>query len=152
MSFALTELTRVMDEVRNNPGLAPKPDGTTYCNFNALMVAEGLRCRDIFPRGIHLMANHLIDHMASSPSFIPLGADFATAYQRAVEGALVFAGAKELVHGHIAPIYPAAGLITSGLWGAMVPHVSNVGKRNAVMGVNFAFSAKNKPLYFEAIA
>lgn len=151
MPFPISQLTRVMDIVRSNPGLEPKPDGTTYCNFNALMVAEELGCRDIFPRGIHLLANELIKHMETSPSFLPLGQDHDRAYARASAGCLVFAGAKELVHGHIAPLYPAAGLITSGLWKAQVPHVSNVGKRNAIMGVNFAFSSKNRPMYFEAV-
>ncbi len=67
------------------------------------------------------------------------------AAQMAGQNALVVAAQPAKAHGHVAVIVPEK-MAFSGKWKKMVPVCANVGKKNGIMGVNFAFG--EEPEYF----
>jgi hypothetical protein len=151
MKFTQEQLKSVMDMVRLDPTFAPKPDGTTYCNYNAFRVAAGLGCPEIWAplKEGQAMANNMISHMDAHPEIFFKFADHMKAWQMVNDGSLVFAALKAAEHGHICPIYPSVGMETSGKWRTQVPSCSDVGKSNGIKGINFAFATE--PNYYAVV-
>lgn len=114
-------------------------DGKTFCNFFVQRVANDLGCRELDNR----TANQIYDYVSAATFWIKISAKMAL--DKAKEGFLVIACCKGDPHGHAAVVYPSM-LVFSGKWGAYVPQVANVGKKNGVMGANFAF--EDPPHYF----
>lgn len=149
MIFNVKSLKTVMDLVRTDEKWAPK-DGVTHCDSNCFQVAEKLGVGDIWAplNDASAMANDMIAHMDAHPDKFFKFSDHMKAWQLAAEGSLVFAARREAGHGHICPVYPSVGMVTSGHWRAQVPYCSNVGIRNEVMGVNYAFGGLVQPDYY----
>jgi hypothetical protein len=56
-------------------------------------------------------------------------------------------GAPQIKDEHVAVVYPGRPMMYSGKWNIRVPCVANVGKKNEVMGANYAFGLY-RPEYF----
>jgi len=137
-------LKEILDIVRVQPDLIPVYDDKgklvrSYCNIalDRVMGIMGVP-RIMNPiNGQPLLANYMIDHMeAHDEQYTKVSGDVACA--RASMGILVIACQCELMHGHVAPVYPAT-MQYSGSWKKDVPMVSNVGKKNEVMKASQAF-------------
>jgi hypothetical protein len=153
-SFPVATLKTALDITRVYPVLLPSADGKiTHCNAHAFMIAATLGITKIWGelREAATTANMLIDYMDNHPSAFIKSDDPVEAWKAANDGFLVFAAVKGAAHGHIAPIYPTPGMETSGSWKCQVPFVSNVGKKNAVMGANYAFSKDSRPSYYVVV-
>jgi hypothetical protein len=84
-----------------------------------------------------LLANQMIDLMASSPAWSLIGIDKAQFL--ANQGSLVIAGLKAEPHGHVAVCVPGKDK-TSGRWG-VVPGIANVGQDIFIgKGLSWGFS------------
>lgn len=163
-AYRKDRLRKVCDEVVGHPDYVKRDvtgDGVdeTFCNLAFLRVAEEMGCpvpcRCGHPRGKHvkgacagalgckcrahqpLMANDLVEYMKSSMEWRTVSA--LAAQRHAWDGGLAVAGRKGAEHGHVAVVHPDGGMVFSGNWKQEVPTVANVGKKNAVMGANFAF-------------
>jgi hypothetical protein len=140
-----TRLKEILDRVRQQPDLAPRKDGTTFCNI-ALDRILGLygAARMTAPKNVPLMANDMVDFMRNNPQlWVPVNGDVACA--RASQGVLVVAAQQADGHGHVAAVYPAP-MEYSGSWNKEVPMLNNIGKKNAVMRASMCFHAE--PEYF----
>ena len=159
MIFDVNILKAVMDKARQKIDADqvgfPRKDAAgnklTYCNINAFKVAQGIGLNLFWNEEAQrpMMANEMVEHMDASPLRFMKFTEHLDAWKQAHDGGLVFAAQKEEGHGHIAPIYPTEGMITSGKWRAQVPECSNVGVRNDIMGVNFAFA--DPPDYYRVL-
>lgn len=142
MIFDIHKLKNAMDDVRNHPNMAPSADGSvTHCNSNAFLVCAALGVSDIWTplKRDGMMANDMVEHMEANPDRFFKFCSHLEAWQLASEGNLVFATIQHQPHGHICPLYPSVGMVTSGKWNDQVPYCSNVGEKNDIMGVNYAF-------------
>jgi len=150
--FGTDQLKAVMDSVRLDAALVPKREQsgvlTTYCNLNAYRVVQalGLNLFYNYPQDRPMLANEMVDIMVRRPQAFSRFKDHIIAFELTNTGILIMAASKGEAHGHIAPLYPSAGMETSGKWLTQVPRCSNVGVRNDVMGVNYAFA--DPPDYF----
>jgi len=153
--FTVEKLNAAMDAVRALPALTPR-DGKTFCNMGAFALASELEVPWIWGtlKEGFVTATDMINFMDNTPEiFCPLfPGGGLKAWEAGKEGVLVFAAALDSPHSHIAPVYPSLAPMTSGRWGCMVPYVSNVGKENAVMGANYAFSKDRRPVYYAVVA
>jgi hypothetical protein len=116
----------------------------TYCN-----VATDYICREVwkFKGFMNMMANQIFDRMKNAPDFAEVTPD--TAQTLANDGRMVIAGFKNEPHGHCAVVVPGKALY-SGKWMKNAPLIANVGKRNGIMGANFAF--RTPPIFFAHIS
>jgi hypothetical protein len=119
-----------------NPAFAPR-NGQTFCNFATQLIAEGFFGTDSLNG---LTANAI--HAKVSKEWRKVGAEDAVNFAK---HSFVLASQAGEQHGHIATVLPLP-LVASGKWGKSVPQVANVGTRNGIMGVNFAFASE--PEYF----
>lgn len=155
MTFNIVILKNIMDKVRNDPALAPvkNADGTTttFCNFNAYNIAKALGLNMFWNSEANrpMMANEAVDYMLTNPARFLCFHNHLSAFTLVNQGHLVFAALKNTPHGHIVPVYPSVGMETSGKWMAQVPYCSNVGARNDIMGLNYAFA--DVPCYYLTI-
>lgn len=153
--FSVPELKAAMDAVRENPAFAPR-DGKTYCNMGAFALARQLGIPWIWGnlKEGYATATDMVNFMDDNPEIFCLlvpGGDLK-AWETARNGYLIFAGALDSPHSHIAPVYPTFAPTTSGSWRCTVPFVSNIGKENGVMGANYAFSKDRRPAYYVLVA
>jgi hypothetical protein len=140
-----------MDAVRMDGNLIPEKDGKntiTKCNMAVYALAQKLGLAFFWkhPEERVMLANEMVDFMLAHPAIFSRFQDHQIAWGLANMGYLIIAAKKDDPHGHVAPVYPSVGMVTSGKWNAAVPYVSNVGVRNDVMGVNFAFG--EQPDYY----
>ncbi len=156
MIFDVNKLKEIMDLVRNNPAYLPTRDKNgvliTFCNENAFHVAQSLVLNLFWNEKENrvMLANEMYDYMDSTPVRFSKFTDHLAAWDIANKGYLVYAAQQGEAHGHICPIYPNQSLETSGKWGVQVPVCSNVGAKNAVFGVNYAFA--DPPTYYMVIS
>ena len=135
-----------MDLMRQDKELLPvkNSDGTltTFCNFNAYRICNALGLKLFWNQNASrcMTANEMYAFMAIHPEMFSHFKDNNLAFSLANQGWLIFAAQPEEAHGHIAPIYPSAGMVTSGKWNTQVPECSNIGISNQVFGINFAFA------------
>lgn len=130
--MTVADLRAACDAVLKDPSLQPGA-GITHCNQAVRAIAIACGCHD-FPEG--MLANEMIDLMASSWVSVPDGAD---AQAQAFSGRLVVAGVQEEEHGHVAVIYPMSRMAFSPSWSKLVPWVANVGKTVGQMPLTHAF-------------
>jgi len=122
--------------VASNPAFVPR-DGLTFCNFAVSLVAEAFGITSLSGK----RAND-IDAWLQSNATKCTGTE---AIELAETGALVIASQSSRTgSGHVAVVLPEKDY--SVKWGKTVPKVANVGKRNGVMGVNWAFATE--PEYY----
>lgn len=115
----------------------PEADAT-YCNVAVSYIAKQLGYQGF----VALLANQIVAKMKSSPDFAEVKAE--AAQKLANDGKLVVAGIQDEPHGHVAVVAPGKA-ITSPKWrGALAPLVYNCGKKNGLMGANYAFGAEPK--------
>jgi hypothetical protein len=147
MIFDIKLLKSKMDDARNDKALAPitnkkTKEVTTFCNLACFRLVQDLGLpyywNDALDRP--MLANEAIGYMDDNPNQFSKFHDPVTAWELANKGHLIFAALKNIPHGHIAPVYPTPGMVTSGKWRIQVPYVSNVGIKNEIMGINFAFA------------
>jgi isocitrate dehydrogenase kinase/phosphatase len=108
----------------------------TYCNVGVYMILNELGKQSDFwnkQLGRMMMANEMYDVLKAKYPKVDIHADFYVpkifvASQKNIDG-----------HGHIAVIYPSRSKVYTGKWNCYVPLVCNIGKENAVMGLNWAF-------------
>lgn len=144
-------LKEFLDNLVTQKDLKPirDPDGVvkkTWCNFGADRVAvfmgyDGLHDAN----GAPYLANKQFDILSQSRRFVPCS--MAEAAKQAQSGHLVFAAAKLTGHGHICAVYPAPPK-ASGSWGADVPMVANIGPKNEITTLSWAFKKSDNPSFF----
>ncbi|MHB2025116.1 MAG: hypothetical protein ACYCPQ_00550 [Elusimicrobiota bacterium] len=135
----IERLKAICDEVVRDPALAPRPDGTTYCNLAVQRVSKAMGCEAF----AGLMANQIFELCLQSEDWEE--ADAETASAAANQGVLCLAAQRGDPHGHVAALYPAP-MVWSQKWGKQAPTLANVGEHNGVMGANWAFA--QEPTYF----
>lgn len=134
MQLRLTRLKTECEAAVTTEDLQPK-DGATFCN-----VAVDRICRNVY--GIEYfkdkMANQICDILDNSGEWDKIKAKDAS--YKSLQGLLVIASLPADPHGHVAVVYPS-GLVYSAKWKSDCPLVSNVGKKNGIMGANWAFDS-----------
>ena len=151
MTFKIEQLKAVMDSVRLDAILAPIKTAsgtTTFCNLNAYRVVQALGLNLFFNYDADrpMTANEMVSYMDIMPQEFSKFQSHMIAFDLVNKGCLVFAAQSAELHGHIAPIYPSANMITSEKWKCPVPLASNVGLQNQVQGVNYCFA--DRPDYY----
>lgn len=136
MSSPVKELQEICEETVNSLELTPH-DGMTYCNVAVTRIVEEYGIKDF--RG--LTANQICDWLEKNWD----KTNGKEANILANEGVLCIAAQKGEEHGHAAVVYPGA-MVWSSKWGKECPVLANVGKRNGVMGANWAFATE--PVYY----
>ena len=143
-TFPLGKLKNAMDEIVADPALQPDQPkkGITYCNIAIFKLVQGLGFPYFWNEKADrpMMANEIVDYMDAHPVQFSKLYNPLTAHDLANNGYLCLAALKDQPHGHIAACYPSQNLITSGKWRVQVGEVANVGRKNGVIGVNYAFS------------
>jgi hypothetical protein len=143
MTYDVAFLKKVMDKVRNEPAFRPTKKAT-FCNLATHKLCCELGLPPFFwedGENRPMMANEMVVTLETNPDKFSKFTDHARAWDLARKGHLVFAARSDHPHGHIAPLYPSEGMISSVKWKSnTIPLVSNVGVRNDVIGVNFAFA------------
>jgi hypothetical protein len=119
-----------------NPAFQPR-NGSTFCNFATQLIAEGIFGTDSLNG---LTANQI--HAKISKEWRKVSAEDAVNFAK---HSFVIASQAGEKHGHVATVLPLP-MVSSGKWGPAVPVCANVGVKNGIMGVNFAFSSE--PEYF----
>jgi hypothetical protein len=99
----------------------------TFCNFFVSDVAKGMGFDEL--QG--MLANEMIDHIATHPEFICLDQEWLAAQTWADQGYLVIYGSKAKGHGHVCIGIPGR-LTKSPKWKENLPSVANVGKSNFI--------------------
>lgn len=127
------KLIEICEDVVNDPSLAPA-DGKTYCNIALHRIA--VKCGVSYFEG--KLANDICDLVAGHKDWRK-EADLARVQKHANSGGLAIAAQKDTPHGHVAVVAPGMA-VPSGKWGKDAPIVANVGKKNGIMGANFAFA------------
>jgi len=135
-------LRTACDEAVQDEKLAPQ-DGKTFCNLGVQVIAERIGYGEF----LGMLANQIVDHLERSGDFEDVGPLLAT--KKANSGVLVIAALRGKPHGHVAVVYPS-GVTYSGKWKKECPVVANVGKRNGIMGANYAFDSE--PSYHARMA
>lgn len=131
-------LRDILDRLIKHPKLQPA-NGKTYCNLFVTWACEEYGATDFEGK----LANEICDILFKSKSWRCVEGE--TANKIANNGGLCIAAQKNKPHGHVCIVYPGA-MVWSTKWGLECPVVANVGKRNGVMGCNWAFA--KEPLYF----
>jgi hypothetical protein len=155
MKFTPEQLKAVMDSVRLDAALSPVREQSghliTYCNLNAYRVAQalGLAIFHNYDADRPMLASEMVYYMGQSPEKFSKFTNHTIAHDLANRGYLVLAAVAGDPHGHIAPVYPTAGMETSGKWKTQVPFLSNVGVRNDIIGANYAFA--DEPFYYVVV-
>lgn len=120
----------------DRPDLAPKTDGTTFCNVAVSAVATAMGCGQLAGK----TADQMIAFLTTSPDWSEI--PFEKAQDMANQGSLLIAGldskALKQGHGHVVVIRPGKPTY-SGKWGP-TPRCLNVGAEN------FLARAKRGPL------
>lgn len=116
---------------------------TTYCNKAVEYI-----CHEVwgFKGFTGMLANQMFDRMRGAPDFAVVDAE--AAQKLANDARMVIAAQKGDEHGHVAVVVPGKTLYSSN-WRGMAPLVANVGRRNGIMGGNFAFHTE--PTFFVLI-
>jgi hypothetical protein len=122
-------------KILSRQDLLPKGD-ITFCNigFNLIMYELGY-IDDFKTAGRYMMANEIYDKLTARYEKVEIG----YVISNITSGNIFVACRKEIVHGHIAIVYPDKTLSYSGKWINAVPLVANIGKINGVIGLNWAF-------------
>ena len=150
MIFAIPFLKKVMDKVRNEPAFKPTKQAT-YCNLATYKLLCELGIPMFWDDGYKrpMLANEIVVEMETHPEKFSKFTDHLRAWTLARDGHLIFAARVDHPHGHICPLYPSEGMITSAKFKTQVPLGSNVGLRNDVIGINFIF--QDPPTYYLVI-
>jgi len=121
---------------------------TTWCNKGVGLIEErggNTDYQGTVP-GQYMKANKIVAKLQDPKYATVVSAEQAVAYAK--QGATVIAGIIEKGgHGHVAIVAPK-DMVSSGSWGGKVPVVFNVGSKNFIKGVNWAFSKNNQPNYY----
>jgi hypothetical protein len=134
----VTRLVGILQEIVNDPQYAPKPDGTTFCNYAVADTGTKL--------GIHTFsrsqtANDMYAYAKSTLRKLT----GEQAAELAKEGRWVVAAQNAVGHGHINSVYPA-DMQHSNSWGHDVPMAANVGHKNGIMKESQSFHTE--PEYY----
>ena len=132
------KLRDVCDRIMANPKLQPH-DGKTFCSLAVTWICEEYDITEF--EG--LLANQIYDILASGRNWREVDGEVAN--KIANNGKIAIAAQKGRPHGHVAVVYPGA-MVWSTKWGREAPVLANVGKRNGVLGANWAFA--KEPEYF----
>lgn len=132
------DLKHICEKVVGDPNLEPNKD-RTYCNVAVIRVCEFFG----YDKLKGLTANEIYDFCERSEDWIRGIAE--SAHEASMIGRVAVAALRGEPHGHVAVLYPKM-MLYSGKWERYVPQVANVGKKNGIMGVNWAFS--DEPEYF----
>lgn len=128
----------ICEKVAADPELEAR-GSTTYCNIAVDRICSFLG----YEKFKGLVANEILTLCRKSKEWQPASSD--ACYEAAWMGEVAIAGQSGEPNGHLAVIYPDTK-IYSGKWKKYVPKVANVGKRNGIMGVSYAF--REEPDYF----
>lgn len=115
-----------------DPSMEPG-NGLTHCNQGVMQICEENGIEDF----LGMTANQIYALMFKSPKWQPIPMERASA--AACDGIMVIAAIKGNPHGHVTVVYPMLSQVYSGKWGEDCPLVCNIGKKNQICGVNFAF-------------
>lgn len=114
-------------DVYDRQDLAPKPDGTTFCNFAVDAVAQAMGYKYLAGK----TADEIVAFLGSSTDWSEV--PFEKAQDMANQGSLLIAGAsgEELgqAHGHVCVIRPGKP-VYSGHYGGSAPRCLNIGAEN----------------------
>ena len=125
-------IEEVCTTVLNNPAFQPR-DGWTYCNWGLDLIMK--LCYD-YAGFQGLRANDICDYLEISPSWEKIDID-----DIADTDAPIIAAQKNSVgSGHIALVLPWREWTHSGKFKRSMPIAANIGKKNGLMGVNWAFA------------
>lgn len=143
MSSPVKELQDLCDSIVKDKRYAPIFDLETgelaksHCNEAVTAICEEYGINSF--RGLY--ANEICDFLKKKWRKV----DGHTANEAANHGVVAIAGQKADPHGHVAVVYPGA-MVWSSHWQKEAPVLANIGRRNAVMGANWAFHAE--PTYW----
>lgn len=134
----MNRLKQLLDKAMAKPEFRPDYPvlGVTHCNGAVQYVCEKMGLPEF--RG--KVANEIVRLVEGQPERFPV-VDPVLGQKLALDGRAVLAGIEEEPHGHVALVYPTTtALQRSNKWGGIeVPWIANVGKKNGVMGANWAF-------------
>lgn len=136
MSDPVKDLQSLCDDIVNDPELSPRGD-VSFCNIAVIQACEEYGIKVL--RG--MTANQICDWLDKNWNKV----SGKEANILANMGILCIAGQRGVAHGHVATVYPGA-MVYSTKWKKDCPVLANVGRRNAVMGANWAFSLE--PFYY----
>jgi hypothetical protein len=132
-------LHQLASAVVDNPAFQPR-DGLTFCNF-ALDLILRIGWGKMHATGKR--ANDIYDVMKKEWEQI---IDFTPYSHIDPKQPIVAAQFNPTGSGHVALVLPGERWMFSGKWDKQVPVVANIGRKNGIMGVNWAFSVE--PEYF----
>ena len=112
------------------------PPIVSFCNYGIHRICRGMKY-DAFSG---MLANQICDHLdAKWIKTSGTNEQKAAAAQIAANiGDLAIAALRGSPHGHVAVIAPG-NKVFSGKWDCYLPRCYNVGRKNGVMGINYAF-------------
>jgi len=149
MNENLPKLIDGICEAYDNLEWKADQNGTTYCNFAMDHIARkcGYNGLSVAVEVRPLLANDQIDLMLSSDEWLKVD-EAIKAQSYANAGALVIAGLKLPVHGHVAVLRPGK-VEHSGLWRGKAPKGMSVGSFKATfIGKKLSWAFREPPKYF----
>lgn len=151
------KLKKACDEVLADKSLRHITDPNTgritvtYCNFGVYSILQKMHINLFYRSDLNrrFLAAEMYQFCDRFPNRFPKVND-KVAKAMADYGLVVLAatmGKKGIKDEHVAIVYPNAPMVSSGKWKKLCPQVANIGKKNEVMGTNWAFG-KYMPDYF----
>lgn len=137
MDELVIKLRKVCEAVVKSDTMLPR-DGKTFCNLACQLICLHMG----YKKFEGLLANQIYE--VCSKEWKKVDPKWAMEY--AVGGGLAIAALRGSPHGHVAMLVPETTMMYSGKWKQDCPFVANVGKRNGIMGSNWAF--EKIPDYF----
>lgn len=138
MDELVKKLKKTCEEIVNDPSLEPV-GSTTKCNIAVHRICRIMGFPLFSDRG--WLANEIYDYCKKNCTQV----ERKWASEFANSGGIALAAQYGQHHGHVAILYPGP-MVYSGKWKMEVPLVANVGNKNGIMGVNYAFN--KEPDYF----
>lgn len=138
------QLRSILEEVIHDPKFQPR-DGTTFCNLAVQKVCNAFDIYDFDG----MIANEMIDALEKNmlKGWRPCGGEKAS--EHALIGGLAIAGKRGGDHGHVAVVWPGS-MDYSPNYGKMVPMLANVGEKNGIISMSWAFASKRgEPGYWK---
>ena len=115
-------------------------DGLTFCNIFVQRVFHDLNYFGLKNKTANEIFNFCSEEITKWDKI-----NAANAIEKVIDDYFIIASIKDDPHGHVAIVYPDHSIF-SGKWGEYCPIVASVGKKNGIMGANYAFS--ERPSYF----
>lgn len=131
--LAPQKLKEACDKAVNDPELLAR-DGVTFCNI----ALQGICFEMGYDKLAGLLANQIYAFVKKDKRWDSVNMWEANCH--AIVGGIAIAAQQGKPSGHVAVYYPRPTKVVSSKWKTTVPLVANVGKRNAVTGLNMAFA------------